>query len=174
MLIGRSVGLDVPGSRQQLGSIRYTPHIPHRRRVRLNAVANDFASCSEIFTSRMQTSGCGPDQKKPSVRARSSRRSPRPRFRTFSDSLYARARVNVNLELSRSGKQCQERISATGWARGSGQFAVIGSRHALCGAQPGLMVHIRTLFDIVQPDTPSREQIKIKELRYVFSQTKSA
>ena len=26
-----------------------------------------------------------------------------PRFRTFSDSLYARARVNVNLELSRSG-----------------------------------------------------------------------
>jgi hypothetical protein len=33
-----------------------------------------------------------------------------------SDSLYARARVNVNLELSRSGKRCQERISATGWA----------------------------------------------------------
>src|SRR6476661_7348963 len=37
------------------------------------------------------------------------------------------------------GKRCQERISATGWAwlrtvRG------IRSRHALCGAQPGLMV----------------------------------
>jgi hypothetical protein len=30
--------------------------------------------------------------------------------------IYARARVNVNLELSRSGKPCQERISATGWA----------------------------------------------------------
>jgi hypothetical protein len=31
--------------------------------------------------------------------------------------------MNVNLELSRSGKPCQELISATGWARGSGQFA---------------------------------------------------
>ena len=46
-----------------------------------------------------------------------------PRFWTILDSIYARARVNVNLELSRSGKPCQERISATGWARGSGQFA---------------------------------------------------
>src|ERR1700720_1132302 len=32
------------------------------------------------------------------------------------DSIYARARVNVNLELSRSGKPCQERISETEWA----------------------------------------------------------
>ena len=47
----------------------------------------------------------------------------RHHFWTILDSIYARARVNVNLELSRSGKPCQERISATGWARGSGQFA---------------------------------------------------
>jgi hypothetical protein len=31
------------------------------------------------------------------------------RFLTISDTIYARARVNVNLELSRSGKPCQER-----------------------------------------------------------------
>jgi hypothetical protein len=41
-----------------------------------------------------------------------------PRFWTILDSIYARARVNVNLELSRSGNGVRERIS-----RGSGQFA---------------------------------------------------
>jgi hypothetical protein len=44
------------------------------------------------------------------------------RFRTFSDSLYARE-GECELGTLAIGKRCQERISATGWARGSGQFA---------------------------------------------------
>jgi putative ABC transport system substrate-binding protein len=49
---------------------------------------------------------------------------------TILDSIYARARVNVNLELSRSGN---------GVKNGFRRPAVRGirSRHALCGAQPG-------------------------------------
>jgi hypothetical protein len=39
-----------------------------------------------------------------------------PRFRTFSDSLYARARAEWELGTLAIGKRCQERISATGWA----------------------------------------------------------
>jgi hypothetical protein len=45
-----------------------------------------------------------------------------PRFRTFSDSLYARARVNVNLELSRSGNGVRNGFRRPD-RRGSGQFA---------------------------------------------------
>ena len=45
-----------------------------------------------------------------------------PRFRTFSDSLYARARVNVNLELSRSGNGVRNGFRRPD-GRGSGQFA---------------------------------------------------
>ena len=44
------------------------------------------------------------------------------RFRTFSDSLYARARVNVNLELSRSGNGVRNGFRRPD-GRGSGQFA---------------------------------------------------
>ncbi len=43
-------------------------------------------------------------------------------FRTFSDSLYARARVNVNLELSRSGNGVRNGFRRPD-GRGSGQFA---------------------------------------------------
>jgi hypothetical protein len=42
----------------------------------------------------------------------------RPRFLTISDSVYARARLNGNLELSRSGNGVRN-----GFRRDSGQFA---------------------------------------------------
>ena len=55
---------------------------------------------------------------------------------TILDSIYARARVNVNLELSRSGNGVRN-----GFRRPDGRGGIrILSRHALCGAQPGLMV----------------------------------
>src|SRR5260370_40987809 len=47
---------------------------------------------------------------------------PDPRFRTFSDSLYARARLNGNLELSRSGNGVRNGFRRPD-GRGSGQFA---------------------------------------------------
>jgi hypothetical protein len=46
-----------------------------------------------------------------------------------------RARVNVNLELSRSGNGVRNGFRRPD-GRGSGQFVGIRSRHALCGAQP--------------------------------------
>ena len=45
-----------------------------------------------------------------------------PRFWTILDSIYARARVNVNLELSRSGNGVRNGFRRPD-GRGSGQFA---------------------------------------------------
>ena len=59
---------------------------------------------------------------------------------TILDSIYARARVNVNLELSRSGNGVRNGFRRPD-GRGSGTVRGIRSRHALCGAQPGANRH---------------------------------
>src|ERR1700720_917437 len=66
--------------------------------------------------------------------ARAAQQENRPRFRTFSDSLYARARVNVNLELSRSGNGVRNGFRRPD-GRGSGQFAESALDTLLCGGQ---------------------------------------
>jgi hypothetical protein len=80
-------------------------------------VAFDHSTVSAPASSSFRGSLTHPTQPLCTLRVRRRRRL------TQHSSIYARARVNVNLELSRSGKPCQERISSTGWARGSGQFA---------------------------------------------------
>jgi len=69
------------------------------------------------------------------------------RFWTILDSIYARARVNVNLELSRSGNGVRNGFRRPD-GRGSGQFAesaldtlyVARNRGWWCGVRPPLLV----------------------------------
>ena len=69
-----------------------------------------FAAMAFVaFVSAMEGWGCWSENRKLEKHFRENGRS-------WTVSTRARARVNVNLELSRSGKPCQERISATGWA----------------------------------------------------------